>query len=465
MCTVRARIGLRFANACALILCCVGELSAQFGGFGGMAGVGTPGGSAPSQPTQVSLRPWLAANGSYSDNLTLNDSLTDTPSTMGYGASAGLSGGKAWQRDTVAGMVSAGYQRSARSGYAAGVGLATALAYSHQISQRVGFSASQSFSTTLGGYGYGAGLSSLGSFGLSGLGVFRDFGFGNGSGIPDPANNGVVDGDIIGTRVYFMASSAGLSYQPSLRWSFGVGASVTMARRESSRLNDVTSYGGGASGSYRVSERLSVGVSGQYSTFSYGGLFTDNKSFSGGVGFNYRASPRTTIAVMAGVSAYRASSFGSIAIDPTIAALIGTPSILNLQKISVTSGGGSANINHTRGPFSFSAGYDRGITPGNGLLYASRRDAVFGSVGYRPVNRVGMNAYAAYNRLNSLIQSGARNESTSFGGNVDVRITNSIFFVLGGGYRYSKLSAQNNISQRFASVGLSWSPEGALFRF
>jgi hypothetical protein len=363
------------------------------------------------------------------------------------------------------GSATASYQRFGRGGIASGVAFASALGYSHQISQRLGFFASQTFSTTFGGYGYGAGMSSFGSYGLSGIGVFRDFGFDGGFGLPDPANNGVVDGDIIGSRVNFLASSAGLSYRPTLRWQFAVGGTATVARRENARLNDVTSYGGGASAGYRVSERLTVGVSGQYSTFKYGGRFSDNKAFSGGVGFSYRLSPRTAMSVMAGISAFRSTSFGTVDFDPILADLIGQPTILNLQKVSVASGAGSAFITHTRGPFGFSAGYDRGITPGNGILYASRRDSVFGSASYRPINRVGTNLYTSYGRLHSLQQAGAKNESTSIGGNIDVRITNSLFFTLGGGYRYNKLSTIHNLSQRFATVGLSWSPEGAMFRF
>lgn len=465
MCTVKAKIGRRFVITCALILCSVGELSAQFGGFGGMSGFGNPGGQGQSMPGGASLRPWLAANGSYSENLTGKENFSQVPTSVGYGASGGLNGGKAWRRDSLVGSATASYQRFGHRSVASGVAFASSLGYSHQFSQRVGFFANQTFSTTFGGYGYGAGMSSFGSFGLSGIGVFRDFGFGTGFGFSDPANNGVVDSDIIGSRVYFLASSVGLTYQPTLRWQFNVGSTVTAARRQNASLNDVTSYGGGGSAGYRVSERLTVGVSGQYSTFSYGGRFSDNKSLYGGFGFTYQATPRTMISAMAGMSAYRSTSFATVAFDPILADLIGQPTILNLQKISVASGAGSANITHTRGPFSFAANYDRGITPGNGILYASRRDSVYGSASYRPINRVGTNLYASYGRLNSLQQSGARNESTSVGGNVDVRITNSLFFILGGGYRYSKLSTLHNLSQRFATVGLSWSPEGAMFRF
>lgn len=125
--------------------------------------------------------------------------------------------------------------------------------------------------------------------------------------------------------------------------------------------------------------------------------------------FSYRLSPRTAMSVMAGISAFRSTSFGAVDFDPILADLIGQPTILNLQKVSVASGAGSAFITHTRGPFGFSAGYDRGITPGNGILYASRRDSVFGSASYRPINRVGTNLYTSYGRLHSLQQAGAKN--------------------------------------------------------
>lgn len=430
-----------------------------------MMGMGNSSGGGQPSGGSTGVRPWLAANGTYSENLSVDSGFNHNPSTLGYGASAGLSGGKAWQRDSLAGAATTSYQHYGSGGQSSGVSFAGALGYSHQISQRASFFASQSFSTTFGGYGYGAGMGSFGSFGLSGLGVFRDFGIGGNFGIPDPANNGVVDADVIGSRVNFMASSAGFSFQPSLRWQFGVGGTVTIARRENSRLNDVTSYGGGGSAGYRVSERLTVGVSSQYSTFSYGGLFSDNKSFSGGLGFTYQFSPNTSASVMAGVSSYRSNSFGSVAIDPIVASLIGQPSVLSLQKIAVTSGGGSANISHNRGPFGLAVSYDRGISPGNGLLYASFRDSVNGSISYRPINRIGFGAFSSYSRLRSLLQSGARNDSTSIGGNVDVKLTNALFLTMGGGYRYSSLSDQRSLTQRFATLGLSWSPEGAMFRF
>lgn len=432
-------------------------------GIGGLAGIGGGTDISAADPSRFAFRPWISANGTYTQVLGTQDLPQGARREFyGYGGAAGISGGRAWERTSLGLFYTANYQRYSGSRISEGMSQVAGVSVSHQFNERVGVFASQLAGSSLGGFGYGAPAGVFGGWGVAGAALLPQTGL-FAAPVSDLAANGLVDNELFSSRVNFYSTAGGIHYQPSLQWSFSAGAQAGYVRRKGRGLQDLNSAGGFGQAAYRISQRTAAGASYGYSTFSYPKFFGGNRAQFASLFLTHQISPQTSVAVGLGGFRMDTTFLGAVAVDPEIAALLGVSSQLEVQERRFYGWQGSATVSRSWRAWGASLGYSHGVNPGNGVVLASKRDAVFGSAG-RSFGRVSFGAYGGFYRWSGLLQN-ARLTSGHAGVSTGIRVKGDFFFGMNGGYSFFDSPAQPRRWQRFVSAHLTWSPSGAAFRF
>lgn len=441
-----------------------GLVHAQWG-TGGMPGGIFSGADSGNNvdPTRFAFRPWLSANGSYSQILG-QDRLPPGARTnfYGYGGAAGISGVKAWEKTSIGLFYTANYQKYNHTYGIRGLSQVAGFTVRHRATDHVGLFASQMAGSSLGGFGYGAPAGIFGGWGLTGVSLMPAAGS-VAAPVEDFAANGLVDNELFSSRVNFYSTTAGATYQPTMRWAFQGAFQAGYVRRKGRGLRDLNSIGAFGSASYRISQRTVAGLNYGYSTFSYPNLFGDNQAQFASIGVSHQLSPQTEISLQLGGYRMDTKSLGRAPVDPEIAALLGVPAQLEVQERQYYGWMGTARLSRSWREWGTSVAYSHGVNPGNGVILASRRDTVFGSAG-RSFGRVSFGAFGGYYRWSGLLQR-SRLESGSVGVSTGFRVVGDLFLGFNGGYSYFETPSTPRQWRRYAAAHLTWSPNAAAFRF
>ncbi|MGQ9916451.1 MAG: hypothetical protein ACUVS7_03450 [Bryobacteraceae bacterium] len=451
----------RGALAAVLLLGMAGTAKGQWGG-GGLGGIFGSGDAGGTPPSRIAFRPWVSANGTYSQPLGVRDVPGTRRDYYGYGGSAGVSGARGWERTSVAGFYTVNYQRWTGMGVRGGASQVGGFTVSHKATERVGLFVTQFAGTSLGGFGYGAPAGIFGGFGIAGSALLPSAGL-FGAPMTDLANNGLVDNEFYSSRVHFYGTSGGVTFRPSLKWSFGAGAQANFVRRKGPGLRDLNSAGVFGRVGYQPGQNTQVGFFYGYSEFSYPKLFGGNRAQFAGIGLTHSLSPQTQLSLSGGLYRMDTQFLGAVETDPVIAELLGVSSQLEVQKRSFSGWQGSASIHRSWREWGVSLGYTHGLNPGNGAILASRRDSVYGSAG-RGFRRVSFGTFGGFYRWSGLLQNTALT-SGSVGASLGFRVAGDLFVGCNGGYSYFETASSARRWQRFVSVHLTWSPSAAAFRF
>lgn len=432
----------------------------------GAGAPGTVGGEADVStldPAWLSFRPWISAYGNALQALGPGPFPEGARRDFyGYGGSAGISGGRAWERTSVGLFYTLNYQRFSGRRIVEGMSQVAGLSVSHRLTERVGLFASQLAGSSLGGFGYGAPAGIFGGWGVAGAVMLPQAGL-FAAPLADPAANGLVDNEIFGSRVNFSATSGGVHYQPSLRLVLSAGGQAGSVRRKGRGLRDLNTAGGFGQAAYRISQQTAVGVSYGFSTFSYPRFFGDNRAQTVAVFLSHQISPQTTVSLSAGGFRMDTTFLGTVAVDPEIAELLGVPLQLEVQKRQFYSWIGRASVSRRWRTWGGSLAYAHALLPGNGVMLASRRDSVYGSAS-RGLGRFHVGVHGGLFRWSGLLQS-ARLTSGQASVSTGVRLVGNVYTGVNGGYSFFDSPAQPRRWQRFVSAHLTWSPNAAAFRF
>jgi hypothetical protein len=457
------RSGMTALGLAAGMLFSGGFAHAQWG-IGGMGGGIFGGGDTRNlDPSRLAFRPWVSANGSYSQNLGQDRLQPGTRRDFyGYGGSAGISGVKAWERTSVGLFYTLNYQRYNRRASIAGLSQVAGVTVQHRATDRIGLFASQLAGSSLGGFGFGAPAGIFGGWGVGGVSLLPEASL-LGTPLGEFGANGLVDNELFSSRVNFYSTFAGATYQPTMRWSFQGAVQAGFVRRKGRGLSDLNSTGALGGGTYRISQQTAVGFRYGYSTFSYPALFGDNRAQFAGVVVRHQLSPQTHVSLQFGGYRLDTKFLGKVAVDPEIAQLLGVTSQLEVQKRQFYGWQGTAALNRSWRQWGTSIGYSHGVNPGNGVILASKRDAVHGSAG-RSFGRASFGVFGGYFRWNGLLQN-SRLESASVGASTGFRLAGDLYFGFNGGYSYFETPSTPRQWRRYAAAHLTWSPNAAAFRF
>jgi hypothetical protein len=435
-----------------------------FGGFGTMSGsMLTVGAPNTAGAERFSIYPWLMMSGNYSTSVQPQPDESGLRNSF-YGAMAGygLGGRKSWYRTslgvTFAGMYRPKFGSAPRSFNANTL----SLGLSHLAGPRTRVSAGLSTGYSNGGMGLGSGMVGGGVAMPFGSGAFMRAGqvdFGN------PNDNGIVDNELFDVGTLFGGLTVGVVHQLGQRWNVGAGGGTFLTRRRYRGLQEMQGFSGYAMTSYMIDRTSSLGVQYAEQHFSYRGLFGNNRAQSTSVFYHKQITP--TVAAGASVGGFRFNSrfIGRVGVDPALQELLGGFTSFEVQEVDRVGFMGNAFVTKVFPIGSLSANYLRGVTPGNGVLLASRRDQ--GSLMFGSGLPGGFSAglMAMYGRSSSMQQAGLVATNWMGSGTIGRRLGAGFSTMFSAGYREFSLGTGVPVAARFINVGLTWTPRDAVLVF
>ena len=441
-----------------------------FGGIGGLGGSSAmPKGDAASNPSGIGILPFVSVMGTFNHTIGYapNNSYFGRQDTWGASASAGLSGTKSWEHTSLGvGLYGGAFywpysQHKWTENYMGSVSVA------HMASARLNFSASEIAGSTIGGYGIGAGFGGLGTLGsLGGLGL-GSLPYGPGvdsSGMGTSTQNGLVDAELFNSRTTFTASNGALNYRLTERWTASASGGAAFIRRTNDLFSNDWEYVGGQL-SYQIDSRSQVGFIYQYSWMQYPNAFGNVQAQIGGVSYEIQLNKRTKLQAFGGAFNIHSTFIGIVPIAPEIAELLGTSTSYQIQATKYYSGTFGASIAQSFQRSSWSAGYFRGLSPGNGLALTGVRDMARLSYNITGPHRLNLGLYASASKQSSVV--GLRRTSYNYQASAGTGylLFANISWHVSAGWASVQFTGQPHRSYLYASTGFTWSPRDGAFVF
>jgi hypothetical protein len=420
------------------------SLYAQLGGFGGPSVLGRTQQAGRRGGQAVRLRGFASLNGIYDSGLTsiTRDGVLAARAASGTELFWGAYGGKNNRRSSY-GLDYLGDFRyyNKVSGFN-GVSQFLTFTYSNQPYRRVAFDLSAVGGTTNRAFGVGAGGAGLGAAVNSATSFVS-------------TNTSFFD-----VRTNIIAANGGVTliYSPRLSSSFsGGGYSV----RRKNRLPGIDGVIGRADLVYRLGRRQSIGADLQYYKFDYTNAFGDVNVLDGGLLYSHQFGRSTELGMRLG--AMRIESFGtrSVTLEPEIAQLLGVAQTSEIfyKRSYLPSGGINLTRHYRRG--SYSALYQTGPSPGNGIVLVARQHQYAANASYSPKRRLSISASGGYVDLDSASALQGRFNQYTFGGGLNYKMNRQLEFMARVDRRVAATEAIRGLSingTRF-SAGIIFSPD------
>lgn len=444
-----------------------GASLAQVGGFGGfgqasgmMLNVGGPNTQAAGE---IGIRPWAMVSGNYGQSRTLQAGGAPSKET-GYGALAayGVAGGRSWYRTSL-GLSLGGMYRPKLGKFSRSVSShVLTLGVSHLTGPRTRVSVAATAGYSNGGMGFGGGALNSGlavPFGIGNILQMGSVDFGN------PNENAFVDEEVFDVGTLFGGVTGSVVHQLSQRWNVGAGGGAFTARRRYQALAQSEGRSANALALYNIDRTSGIGVQYAQTWFSFRNLFGGNRAQMLSVFYRKSLSQRVVASLAAGAFQLRTTFIGQVAVDPAFQDLLG-----GFQSFEVREGTrrglmATATIaRNFRNGFA-GASYFRGLTPGNGVLLASRRDRATLNASIGLPGRFGLGGLISYGEMNSIQQQGLRSRNMTAAGGVNRHLGAGFGFAVSGGYRHLKFNNAPSASWTFAMAGITWTPADAVLVF
>jgi hypothetical protein len=260
-------------------------------------------------------------------------------------------------------------------------------------------------------------------------------------------------------RTDFLQTSFYATYIQSARTSYTVGGTGYKVMRRSAGLSNVNGYDLIGSYNYRATKKTTLGVTYGYTHYDFPNFFGEadihriNGTYAVGLG------QRWTLAASGGIYYTMSIGIQSIAVDPAIAALLGTSTLQQAVYRQNILPSGSVTLNGHFQRSGVFATYSRTVTPGNGLYQASRSEGMSGGWSYTTPRHFNFGIDMSRYTLSGLNQSISGYSQFSVGGGMTYHITRVINLTARYDSRKQALGSSNfnNFGSR-VSFGLAFSP-------
>lgn len=273
---------------------------------------------------------------------------------------------------------------------------------------------------------------------------------------------GLPTNDIFDNRAYFLQTTADLTYQKSTRMSFSVGGDGFFVRRQSKALVGVDGYGAHASLAYRLSRTKTADLSYSFLHFDYPRSFGESDMHQFTAGYSQRLSRNWEVALLGGV--YRVETIGvtQVALDPVTAALFGqSTSIAAFHAVNYLPAVGASLTGQLSARSTFTVGYDRRPSPGNGVYLTSATENGTASLNLVGSSRLGFSFSGNVTRMKSIGQQGLGVYSAIGGtGGINYRFTRDLHLGLSADVRQMNIDVTNGFNRlgKRAMISIRYSP-------
>jgi hypothetical protein len=266
-------------------------------------------------------------------------------------------------------------------------------------------------------------------------------------------------------RVISLFTQGDLTYQMTNRLSINLSGGGFETRRASSSLFGNVGYQAGADAAYRITRRQTIGTYYSYSHYDYIGTYGGSDVHTVGLTYSIAFDPRTELITRIGGSRVETTGLSSVALDPFLALLLGTPSTVE----AVYSVGYSPDLNielrRKLNNLALSAAYARGITPGNGVILTSIRET--GSIGFNYKARRVWNIAGnlGYDSLRGFGPTNQKFSSVYAGASVYRRVAKQLDWHFRFDFHHYTFDNTGFLRNNFVvSSGLVWTPGDLLNR-
>ena len=411
----------------------------QFEGGGGPS-ILSRGGARPGQAggKPVNFNFYAGINGTYNNGfipIDTGNGSVDQQVLYGGSLSGGLTGSHAWKRSSIGVDYRGDYRRYSRRSYADGSEQAIDLQYTLQATRRLTFNL-----TVIGGSGTNA-----------------NGGFIAPTAILDPNLIGVPTNNIFDNRIYYVQTSAGMTYRQSSRLSFMFSGDEFTVHRASKALVGVNGYRASAQVAYRVSRRDQFGAGYNFTHFSFPRAFGASDVHGVSVNYGRKLAPGLDFTLSGG--AYRIESLGAaqVALSPEVAEILGQTTgyqaIYRVNYIPQYSGA----LTYTRGRSSFTGSVGAGVTPGNGVYLTSRSQNAGVGYSYSGIRKVTLSLTAGATQFSSVFQTIQNFRSYYVGASAAYSVSRHLSASLQTDIRTFTINGINRPGYSL-SLGLYWSP-------
>ncbi len=266
-------------------------------------------------------------------------------------------------------------------------------------------------------------------------------------------------------RVISLSSEANVTWQISARFSVNLSGGSFFTRRASSALYGDTGYQAGGDAAYRISRRTTVGAYYGYTHFDYTGIYGGTDINTVGLTYSIAFNPRTQLVTRVGGSRLETTGLNSVALDPILAVLFGSPSTVEAIYLKNFAPDLNLQIRRQVANMSLSAAYTRGVTPGNGVILTSVRQSAILGLNYKVKRIWNIANSGGYDTLSGFGSTNQKYASVFVGASIYRKVHKDLDLHMRIDFHHYTFDNTGFLRNSFVfSTGVVWSPADMLER-
>jgi hypothetical protein len=213
------------------------------------------------------------------------------------------------------------------------------------------------------------------------------------------------------TGMKLVNSTVTLTYQKTRRLSFSGSINGSVVRENSALLVGLNSFTGSADVNYRLSSRSNIGMDSSFSHFTYTTFGSTNVE-SVAVDYSWRATRSIDLSLQLGIAHSDTLGLAIVPIDPAVGALLGESNAIQASHWIINTPMMNIRVKKQWHRTSADLGYQRGVSPGNGLAIASTQESLIAGLHYSSAKRWTVSLQAGRTTLADLDGAGSYTETT-----------------------------------------------------
>jgi hypothetical protein len=260
-------------------------------------------------------------------------------------------------------------------------------------------------------------------------------------------------------RFYYLQSTADVNFIQSARTIYTFGGDGFWVRRHAAGLAGTNGYNLRGSIQHRLNKRQTLGAIYQHMHLDFPPAFGQSDLDIGELFFAAELSRRWTFSMSAGALVAQIQGIEQVAVDPVIAALLGTSFSERAFYLHTASPSGRAGLQGRYRNSQISLSYAQEVTPGNGLYLTSLQKGGGASYTYSGIRNWSLSLGGGYMTLQGVGQGIQPYSGITGSAGATYRITGALHAVARFDARDQQISVigYKNNSYRVV-IGLAFSP-------
>jgi hypothetical protein len=270
--------------------------------------------------------------------------------------------------------------------------------------------------------------------------------------------------EVFDGRVLTGGTEGNILYHFNPRLSLSLFGSGFITRRYSNDLYGDVGYQGGADLVYRFTKRVSAGGYYTFTHFDYIGLYGGSDVNTVGLNYSIAFTRRTELSAKVGGSRVETTGVENHQLPPDLAAILGFNSTSIAGYHLNYAPDFSVQLRHQETNASYSLGFTRGITPGNGIILTSVRQNINFTAGYK-TRRWNFGSSVGYDALYGYGTTNQQYKSVFATANAYRSLTGNFSWHFRFDYHHYLFDSTGYLQNNYTlAVGVAWSPADLLNR-